>query len=813
MKTTYSLQVFLITLFCLTATSFLYAQNIKITGMVTTNDNQPVPYSSITLTNTEDQKKIFGGLADEKGKFSIEITPGEYDITVDQAGFESYFDQRTLQEDTFLGKLTMEPAGKTKEKELEGVVIQGSRPVYKMELDKKVYDVTQDLTAKGGTLSDVMQNVPSVSVDVDGTVSLRGNDNVKILIDGKPSAMLGINDIGDALKMISADMVEKIEVVTNASTRYEAAGTAGIINIITKKNRKPGIAGSIEILGGSPQLYGTNLNLSFGKKNWSWFANAGFRYSKAEGKNSTNYSRFDDSGDLIQHTLQDGTRERENTSFNLNTGFNFNFDKYNSLTTSIGYRLSNRNSLNITNYDDNIYNDILDEFVNYKSQRQERQRNDGFGLDANLNFTHNFLKKDNTLTIDGNFNYTVDDSDSDITDTTLGKSLNYNTRTGFMMKSDYVLPFKEGSQFEAGVRTDYNKIKSDYSLNQLDSTGVWKINPNYTDQSNYEENILAAYMQYGNKFGNFSFLAGLREETSFIKVQSASQNSTVNKHYTDLFPSLHLNYNISEKSQFQLSYSRRIDRPQGRMLVSYKNQSDDRNTFQGNPDLNPAYTDSYELGVNVQYRTWGITPSVYYQRTNDAFQMVVTRQPDESLNTQPVNMGHENRYGGELSYTFSPYKWWKIFGEFNFYQYENFADAAHQDLNRSGFSWNTRLNTTLKLPDLFNFQLQANYMAPRESGQNKMKEMFGMNLGLSKDVLKGRGTLLFNVQDVFNSRKRKVETFGDDFYRYSEMQWRPRQFTLTFTYRFTKEPQKNDRKNKQQRQNNGSDFDDMEMGG
>ncbi|MDR1876268.1 MAG: outer membrane beta-barrel family protein, partial [Flavobacteriaceae bacterium] len=424
--------------------------------------------------------------------------------------------------------------------------------------------------------------------------------------------------------------------------------------------------------------------------------------------------------------------------------------------------------------------------------------------------------------------YTTEDSDSDIYDSKLGKSLNFNNRKGFMVKSDYVLPFKEGSQLEAGVRTDYSKTETDFSLKQTEyGADSWILDPNYTDTTQYEENTLSAYVQYGNKFGNFSFLAGLREETSIIKVQSVKENSTISKNYTDLFPTLHLNYNLTEKSQLQLSYSRRIDRPRSRMLIPYKNLSDDRNTFQGNPDLNPSYTDSYELGFNIQQRTWGLTPSVYYQRTDGPFQPITTSDALGNLNTMPVNIGYENRYGGELSYSITPYKWWRIFGEFNLFQYENFGSNTYtttdpvtglpvektEDLDRSGFAWRARLNTSVRLPDLFNIQLQGDYMAPREVGQNNMKEMYGLNLGISRDVLKGQGTILFNIQDIFNSRMRKSETFGEDFYRYSEMQWRPRQFTLSFTYRFSKDV-KNDRKNRQRNErgnNNNFDIDEIEI--
>ncbi|MCO6564620.1 MAG: TonB-dependent receptor [Apibacter sp.] len=808
----------ILSIFYLVLGTFMFSQNIVITGTITTDNNRPIPYSSISFTNLEDASQVFGGLTDEKGKFNIKIIPGEYELEVNQAGFDSYIDRKLLFQSTSLGNIKIEQAAK----ELEGIIVEGKKPLYKVELDKKIYDVTQDITAKSGTLSDVMQNVPSVNVDVDGTVSLRGNENVKILVDGKPSAMLGINDTAEALKSIPADMVEKIEVVTNASARYESSGTAGIINIITKKNRKKGLTGSILVSGGSPQSYGTSINLGYGKKKWNWFTNVSFRYGKNKGKEKKNYIGYDINKIMDENSLQDSKRNRERTSINASTGFNFTFDDQNSLSTSIGYNYNTSNNLSTTHYNTTVYPSIIQSLT----ERKERENKNNYGIDGNLNFTHNFLKKGNVLTVDGFYSYNLKDSDSKIFDRIPGLNTNDNTQTKIMLKSDYVLPFEEGSQLEAGMRADYSKIKSDFSLNEFKNNS-WIMNPDQTDNTVYQENILSSYLQYGNKWGRFSFLAGLREETSIIKVVSRQANSTITKNYTDLFPTLHLNYDLTEKSQLQISYSRRIFRPDSRMLIPYKNISDDRNTRQGNPDLDPSYTNSFEIGYNLQHSNWDITPSLYYQRTQDPLQFVTTSDPLGNLNTTPTNLGHENRYGGELSYSVNPYKWWRIFGNVNLFQYKSYGNYTYEKINsltenttlitknldKKGFTWRTRMNMTVKLPENFNFQLQGNYMAPFKNGQNKSKEMYGIDLGISKDILKGQGTFLFNIQDVFDSKKRKFKTYGDNFYRYSEMQWRPRQFTLSFTYRFNNSNDKrsNNKKNRQQNTDTNSDFDDINM--
>ena len=811
-------------LFLTVSISVFSQTTIKVEGVVTgSSDKNPIPYASITMTRAGESKDVFGGMADNNGKFSIDVMPGEYNITVDQAGFETFYDIRSFSENTKGIVIVLDPA--IKEKELEGVVIQGTKPIYKVELDKKIYDVTQDLTARSGSLSDVLANVPSVSVDVDGTVNLRGNSNVKIMIDGKPSAMLGITNTGDALRMIPADQIESIEVITNASARYEASGTAGIINIITKKTQKRGITGSIQVQGGIPQSYGTTLNLGYGKKTWSWFGNASFRYSKPKGINNNTYMGYNDDAPngIDSLAIQRGKSIRERSNFNARTGFNVDIDNKNNLNVSAGYRTNRSNSHNNNTYNSYSYyfadpnnpdNFISDPNPNpIFSERNELQHGNSYGIDGNLTFTHKFDKEGSTFTLDGNYNYSTDDSNSNINDTSIGlqRTLTNNVRNSFTMKADYVLPLKKGSQFEAGARADYSKIKSDFAVDTFDpDADIWKNIPDFTGLTNYESSVLASYMQYGNTWGDFSFLAGLRTETTSTKVDATGGfSSSYDKTYTDLFPTLHLNYNFSDDDQLQFSYSRRIDRPQGRMLLPFFNYSDNKNTFHGNPDLKPNYTDSYELGYNIQKKSWSITPSVYYQRTNDIMQTFTFKDNEGSLATMPVNVGHQDRFGGNLSYQLNPYKWWRMFGEFNFFGYKNVGQYENQSYDKKDFSWNTRLNMTFKLPQSFNVQIQGFYRGAMATGQNSSKGMFMLSSGISKDILKGQGTILFNVRDLLNQGMRKMKTYGEDFYRYSEQQYRPRQFTLSFTYRFskmsenkrTKKQQNNDQDNSQQDEN------------
>ncbi len=800
---------FSITGFLLITFSLMFSQQemFKINGkIVDETDNQVIPYATITLLNQRDNKITYGALADEKGNFEIEITKGKYKITIEAFEYNIITLEKLLLNAQDIGEIKLQAKQNTKQ--LQEVTVQGQKPVYRLELDKKVYDVSQDLTTKGASLSDVLQNVPSVQVDADGSVTMRGNSNVKFLIDGKPSGMLGISSSSDALKQIPADQIERIEIITNPSSKYDAEGSAGILNIIMKKGKKAGFNASIETFAGYFPNYGTNINVNWKKNKIGFFLNGGFNYSKPEGKSSFITKYYDDNGNITNSSSQDGKRERENRNFSLGTGFNYDFNDKNSILTSFNLRKSNGGNLNTTNYNDFTVSTNLYEF----SQRIENQDQDEYSLQGDINFQHLFNTKGKKLNLSFNAQKSKEDNNSLIneyllpqyTTTELNKTNNIQNQQRFITKIDFENPYKEGANYEFGLQYVATLLQNDFSVEKFEND-VWTYLTNFTDDTEYNEKIAAAYIQYGNKVNKFSYQLGLRAENSNIEVISNRSQTEVNKNYTDLFPSAFISYNFNDNNQLQINVTRRINRPSGRFLIPFQTYSDDRNTFQGNQNINPAYTWATELGYSTKIGKLTLTPTLFNRYTQDSWEMFVTQQTVDGQDifvTTPANIDYNNSFGGEIGFIYNPYKWWRMFGEVSFFGYEQAGTQFGISQDKSGTSYNFRYNTTFKLPGKIDFQIQNNYSGPQESAQNKRKAMYIMNIGLSKDLIKDKATLTLNVQDVFNTRMREVETFGDGFYRNMEMQWRQRQINLSFIYRFN---QKKKEERKRERNENGGE--------
>ncbi|WP_333600990.1 TonB-dependent receptor domain-containing protein [Flavobacterium sp.] len=797
---------------------------ITITGKVIEKTSQlPLEYATITLKNSKNPKLIFGGITDNKGDYSVEITPGTYDITLEFISFKpTVIKQKQLTETSSLGTIGLEEDAT----QLNEVVVRAEKTTVEIKLDKKVYNVGQDMIVKGGTASDVLDNVPSVTVDPDGNVALRGNDNVKILIDGRPSNAI---NIADALKTISADALDKIEVITNPSARYDAEGGGGIINIVLKKGKNQGINGTIIGTVGNPRNYGLVSNINFKSENFNLFSSIGYNDSKSPGKSLTDTDYLNPDG-TIQKTINErSTRERGRKGFNYTVGLDWYLDKTWTWTNSFNYRKndgSNPDNVFLYNYEPNntyVRNRYNDQFTNTRD------------LEYAFNFTKKFKKEGHKLTFDGSFSNDLDNDASMITDFVLGEenlatkesTINYQTQKRNLFQSDYVLPLGKNSQFEAGYKGDFNELVTDYRVGDVDNNGNYTPNLNYTNKLDYKERINALYTQFGSKINKFSYLLGLRYEDSNIDINLLTTNDFNNKKYHNFFPSAFLTYQLKEQSTISLNYSRRISRPRSRFINPFSNYSSNVNIFQGNPDINPSLTDAFDIGYMNKWNKVTFSTSMYYNTTKDVFQFikrpngeyVTTIVDGETVVTPvilstPINLAKEQRFGFEFNVNYTPYKWWKLNGNFNFFQskttgnysytIENTGEVVHEDFNKTAASWFTRVSSKITLPYKIDWQTNATYNAPQNNAQGRSLGTYGVNLAFSKDVLKDKATVALNVNDLFNSRKRISETSLETLNSYSEQQWRQRQINLSFTYRFNnvKTDKDKDKKPKGNQDNN-----------
>ncbi len=781
---------------------------IKIKGtVIEKTSKQPLEYATITFTNETSTKAIAGGITNSKGEFNIDITPGVYDIKIEFISFTPItIKDRKLLEKTNLGEIALvEDAA-----QLSEVVVRAEKTTVEIKLDKKVYSVGNDLMVKGGTVSDVLDNIPSVSVSAEGAIALRGNENVTIFIDGKPSNAININE---ALKLISADAIDKVEVITNPSARYDAEGGAGILNIVLKKGKNQGLNGTFIGATGYPENNSISGTLNFKSKNYNLFTNQGLAKRLNLGRSLTETNYLNPSPTRPQYIEETRNNREFNKNYNGNLGIELFLNESTTWTNSVNYRKSNEENQDNVNFDNQYANASLndnrtrvskqegaDDAVEFKSSLQKKFKKDGHKLDVDVQISSSNENEVSNISDSQNGN--------DIT-------LNDQKQNRELFQLDYVLPIGKGGQFEAGYRGSFTNQLSDVTVF---NNGI--VNNDFTNKLEYIEDVNALYTQYGLKVNKFSYLMGLRWEDTNVNVNEYITSDFNTKKYNNFFPSAFVTYEVSKESSLSLNYSRRISRPRGRLINPFSNYSSNINIFLGNPDLDPAMTDAFDFGYLRKWNKITLSSSVYANRTTDVF-LFVRLESGEFVNgipiiiTTPINVAEEIRTGFEFTLNFSPYKWWKLNTNFNFFNATTDGDYTYTDFNNqvvtqnfdnNASSWTARLNSKITLPAKIDWQTNMNYYGDQKTAQGKFLGIFAMNLGFSKDVLKDKASVSFNINDVFNSRLMKMETLIPGLIQsYSERQRTQRQFTLAFTYRLNKS--KNERERQQKRdEDGGGDF-------
>lgn len=828
--------------FLLSAATLAFAQQkINISGKVVNTQNQVVPYASVSFSNTDNKLYSDAVLTDEKGNYKLDLVPGKYNITIEAIDFKKVtIADKNIASAGNIGDFKIESEGSVtnmKTKDIQGVVITATSKPMKVELDKKVYDVKSDLTSIGGNLQDVLQNVPSVTVDPDGTVSMRGSSNVKFLVNGKPSALLGIDDGANALQSIPADQIDRIEVITNPSSKFEASGTSGILNIILKKNKKVGFNGSvIGTLGYLPKT-SLNTNLSWRKDKLTYFLNGGGGYNENGGRDTTDtfYNNVTAPLDPTQSALV------SQSQYSKNGG---NFSNYN-LTTGLLYDITDRTAFNISGTVrsmDGIDDQKLTTTENRLNQtgmfqnngiRQTDGSNHNLAFQGDMGIEHKIDDKGQNLNASISLQTNKTDSNSDITQTQNSifqlkdSTKRASTNDSFIGKIDYELPIGEKSKLEAGYRIDLNKNLYDGAVSSTTSNPFLPYFNNFTD---YREMFNAAYLQFKSKVGNLGYQLGLRNENSHVTIDynnQGGQKIDKTKNYNDIFPSVFLSYDITDKNQILLNYSKRIDRPRSFFMVPFSRYSNNQNVFEGNIDMNPSYVDSYELGYLMQTKKFTINPTFYYRHATDDDKFLVYR-PDERQSvffTKPINLGNSDTYGLDFNFTYDPVSWLRLMGNLDLFGYKTTGIAYYNnidingnpnvgsmDFTGNGFSSRARLSTTFKFDKTFSFQMQGMFRGGQKTANQETKNMYGLNMGLSKTIWKGNGTISANLQDALDTMGRNVVSYNSDYTRESFMKWRPRNFTISLTYRF-KQGEKVEAKKPKKDINNNYDGDDQGGGG
>ena len=767
-------------------------QKGKLRGTVQESGKaSPLPFATVGVYTQKDSL-IGGGIADEKGDFEVDVPLGTFYALVEFMGFEalksSVFTLSSKQNTVDLGAISLQSSTA----DLDEVVVQGEKTLMELSLDKRVFNVGKDLANAGGNASDILMNLPSVAVDPDGNVRLRGSANVRILIDGKPSGLVSFKG-SSGLRQLPANLVERVEVITNPSARYEAEGMAGVINIILKKDNKQGFNGSGEVILGSPLNLGLTANLNYRKNRINWFVNYGLANRVSPGRSKLYQEVYQDefSALLLQ---QRSTSTVTSLNNSLRAGLDYFFSEQSILTASYVWRRSDAHRITDIRYED--YVNTLDNYLGYALRRQDetedepnkeailnfKKRFDQKGKELNASFTYlNYWERSNQLFTQNS--YTIFSSalpKGALTQT----SLNDEYENQYLLQVDYTQPFATKGKIETGIRTSFREMENDYLVQEKQESGNFETIDGLDNVFLYDENILAVYGIVGNERAKWSYQAGLRAEYTDIETRLVETKESNPRSYTNLFPSGHLNYKANEKNAFQLSYSRRIRRPVYNDLSPYVTFSDQRNFFSGNPNLNPEFTDSYELGHILYREKSTLFSTVYYRSTQDKIQRIRTVGDNGFSVTAPYNLVGEESYGLEFSGDYVASSWWKLDFNANFFYAVVDGSNLNQNFQATTTSMLFRQSSRFTLPKGWDLQVRGNYEARRKTAQGVQKGIFFLDLSASKKILNQRGTLIFNVADAFNSRINRYITEGSNFFTEGESQMVLRQTNLTFTYRF-----------------------------
>ncbi|WP_139307984.1 outer membrane beta-barrel family protein [Pontibacter flavimaris] len=802
--------------------AMLSAQNQatgKVSGkLLDAGSKKPLGFANVVLLTLPDSSLVTGATTDMEGVFILESVPsGRFVLRASMVGYPNKFVPNISispdKPEAALGNITL----KATATQLGEVEVVAQRQLVDFELDKRVVNVSQDLNAQSGTVAEVMQNLPSVDVDIDGNVSMRGSANVTILIDGKRSALSEI-----PLDQIPANMIESIELITNPSSKYNPEGTSGIINLVLKKEKKPGFNGSASITAGTYDNYNTALNLNYRYNKWSLFGGYDFRQRTRPGTQQNNTTNFylNDAGQLdsTSYRLQEGERNSTDLSHNFRLGADYYLTPKHTLSASALYRFGEDESSN------NIRYRFLDEnrLLQSTRTRDAREVEDERALDLTLGYRQTFDRKGQELTADVVYNANVDDEVALFDEREIGpsplaelqKTLVDDKNYELVTKADYVHPFSENSRLEAGLRTSYEQLDEDSRFfNQNMETSQMEYDTTQSNHFVYDQQVYSLYTNYSNKYKSITYQVGVRAEHTITKSDLRNTDDTYQNNYFSLFPTFFITNDFDEDNKLQFSYSRRINRPRSRFLNPFVDQSDRYNLSYGNPKLDPEFVNSLELGY---LRYWGqasFNATVFYRHTTDEierFRMpsptVVRATGEPGTETTFINLSDNRSYGLELGTNYPITKWWRLNASWSGFRTELSTTQDDTELSNSQLSWNAKLNSNMTVWKDLDIQLSGFYRAPSNDIQGRMEQMFSADLGMKKDVLKKKGTVSLRVSDLFNTRRFDFLSYGPTFRSDIQNRRQSRIVYLGFTYRLNSDDSdRRNRQNEQREQNGGGE--------
>ncbi|MEZ0184059.1 MULTISPECIES: TonB-dependent receptor domain-containing protein [Flavobacterium] len=767
--------------------STVQAQNSgTVSGKITEkSNNAPISYATVSI---KDNGKVVSGVnTDDNGDFTFKnLTLKSYTIEIQYIGFRKYIGSIILSENK--KSATVNVSLEEEATQLKGVNIVAERSTIEQKIDRKVVNVGKDLTTAGASASDIMNNIPSVNVDQDGKLSLRGNDNVRVLIDGRPSNI----DPAQLLKQIPSTSIKKIELITNPSAKYNPEGMSGIINIILHKNANTGFNGSYSggITFGETAKYNQSLDLNYKTGKVNFFGNVGQNFGKYQ--NEGFMRRLD------QNIVQNIDVLNDNDSYLYKIGMDYLIDDHNTLSIYTNQNKSNGKGFVNTDID---YNNVADSDIYNIFQKSSYSGPDQVGT-YNLAYKHIFKKEGHTLDFEGNYSDNKEDQYASFdTKTTkldnTSSSIIFNdyikgTRKLTTLNLDYVNPLNEKTTLEAGAEARLTRTDNDYTTGNPLMPIADRVS-NYT----YDTDIYSAYVTFGQKFKKFSYQVGARFESYKVAANLNYGKDKFDDDYITLYPSAYLTYNLNEKNTLQFSYSRRVDRPSLEQTKPIREFATPLVTSLGNPELRPQFTNSVEVNYTKTLEKGSFTAGVFVRSINDQISRILYPDPADASGEKQImtftNYDNNTAYGFEASFNYKITKWWDIQPSIDFssinqegivFLYDPVTKKSNPlERKITVAAFNGRMNSNFKVNKRLSFLLFGFYRGATDGLQNNSHEMYKMDIGSRYTLLNNKMNISLRFNDVFNTMKYAFDTMYP-YPQLGQFTWESQTVYLGLTYNF-----------------------------
>ena len=791
----------------------------QITGQTTDEDGKTgLGFVNVALYQGKESPKLIKGVtSDFDGHFKIEgVALGRYMLELSYVGYKSVRMPITLdakKKEIALGKIKMTEDSQL----LDGVVVRGQRSQMRFDVDKKVFDVSQSIISEGASASDALSNIPSVTVDHEGNISLRNNENVTIWINGRPSG-LSEDTRAQILEQLPAEGIESVEIITNPSARFSAEGTAGIINIVMKKEKKTGYFGGVSANADTRGGYGISSNINVNYNKIEAYASAGWKARRFSMEQDIHRETFAKQADKSLNQKTKGNMQGD--SFFARAGLTWHATKKDQFSlsgsTNIGTKNFEKTVKTMAGSGDNL--------------RLTHDENPMKSYSLSMDYAHQF-DKESSLKIAASYDNTTHSKDAIYTqyDGTLDPigtpSVQIQDAPGgrqeWDMQLDYTNAFSEYLRLEAGYKGNIKNFQADMISWAGDDRIDSAIEPSLTNDYSQDQQIHATYLSLAGKWEKLSYQAGLRSEYTDLSTYSRGYNESVatrnHKDYLRLFPSAFLSYALTETQELQLNYTSRINRPHGRQLNPFFQISDSSNISFGNPELEPEYTSALELNYIKNWENHTLSASVYYQMTDNL------RQPISYLEGKTVyttfdNVTESRRAGMELVGKNRLFGWLDLTSTLNLYYYkidgytyEREGIAPISLTGQKDFSWDARIIANMMLPWDMSLQITGNYNSAGETPQTKKHDRYWFDAGLKKSFCDRKLNVSISCRDILNSRLWETTTFGPNFTQYNKSRWGGRQGTITLSYTFGNSRPKGRKQGKRPEHSSDMDSDMMEF--